>query len=629
MSSVFRALCLTTMMTLAALGCKTAPEPTPPPEVVEESADEPVVKPAPAPKPTVEIPLDPERANLSRIQWVAFLNSEAAAGMKHMNFDHAGLGSVGLYEILRSEHITSIESLSYRAGGLTDSALSELVKSSKVEDLVELDVSENYELSERGLTAIATSPQLANLRVLDIRDTDMSSEVCGALFNSKTLARLESLSVGGYFLDEECAREISSADGLPALKRLHLSWRSISEAALLDVIESPIMKNVESLRVEHHPDGGRALIAALEVSPNVKNLKALDLSGGGVSKDAIMALASSPALARIEQLDLDHASVGDEALIALLDSRHLGKLERVELTGAMLTPRGIERLASEPKLASLKHLDLSLNAIGDRGARALAASPHLGALEVLVVSNSAVGDVGFLALLDAGKFDRQEHLSLSGNQLGISSIEALAARELPHVKALDLSSNKLGDVSIDAMVKIPWLGNLEQLLFGGNNLTDAGLVRLLDRVDFSNLRSLRAPYNRLGVDSARALRAEFAGKKLDELWLSGNELGPDGVRALFSQEQAWPALVVLRLSENAIGDQGAEVIAESPMLAQLRKLDISQNDISEDGLFAFARSPYHYNLRVLGLDQGEHGEFWYKIDRFPNVERAFARQGDW
>jgi uncharacterized protein (TIGR02996 family) len=116
---------------------------------------------------------------------------------------------------------------------------------------------------------------------------------------------------------------------------------------------------------------------------------------------------------------------------------------------------------------------------------------------------------------------------------------------LERVRVLDLESNDLGDADIELLSSSPHLGELKTLL----------------------------------------------------LWC--NRIGDDGVRALITG--ALPRLARLDLSNNTVGDGGAEALAASLLLKQLAMLDLTGNRISDTGALALAASPHAAGLAWLEL----------------------------
>jgi hypothetical protein len=125
-------------------------------------------------------------------------------------------------------------------------------------------------------------------------------------------------------------------------------------------------------------------------------------------------------------------------------------------------------------------------------------------------------------------------LKLCGQALGLEGVTALARAPLRRLRRLDLSENQLGDAGLQTLLAAPWA---------------------------TNLRHLR---------------------------LSGNEIGSDGLRRLVMPE-ALPRLTELDLSRNPIDAEAAAVLAASPLLSRLRRLEV--RPLNAEGLRVLLTSP--------------------------------------
>ena len=88
--------------------------------------------------------------------------------------------------------------------------------------------------------------------------------------------------------------------------------------------------------------------------------------------------------------------------------------------------------------------------------------------------------------------------------------------------------------------------------------------------------------------------------------LKYNDLGSAGAEAL-AKSPHLTNLRELNLSSNGIGEAGAKALAQSPHLTNLRELDLTANGIREAGARALAKSPHLTNLRVLNLEYNKIG----------------------
>ncbi|NOU31008.1 MAG: TIGR02996 domain-containing protein [Polyangiaceae bacterium] len=119
----------------------------------------------------------------------------------------------------------------------------------------------------------------------------------------------------------------------------------------------------------------------------------------------------------------------------------------------------------------------------------------------------------------------------------------------------------------------------------------AGLVRALD------LRNVQ-----LGARWARPLFEAETFTSLEELDLVLCHLGRKGAAEIeAAAPERLPALHTLHLANNALGDEGAAILARAPILANLRVLHLGMNGIGLDGARALVASPHLDHIERLVL----------------------------
>jgi uncharacterized protein (TIGR02996 family) len=123
----------------------------------------------------------------------------------------------------------------------------------------------------------------------------------------------------------------------------------------------------------------------------------------------------------------------------------------------------------------------------------------------------------------------------------------------------------------------------------------------------AGLVALDLKYNELGDAGAEALAKSPHLTNLRKLVLYCNGIGEAGAVAL-AQSPHLTNLRVLNLEFNGIGDAGAEALAKSPHLTNLRVLNLEFNGIGDAGAEALAKSPHLTNLRELNLRDNRIGK---------------------
>jgi Ran GTPase-activating protein (RanGAP) involved in mRNA processing and transport len=163
----------------------------------------------------------------------------------------------------------------------------------------------------------------------------------------------------------------------------------------------------------------------------------------------------------------------------------------------------------------------------------------------------------------------------------------------PHLCILQLSGNALGPTGLqqllaglaaaqaEAAAGTSLLEHLQVLDLGCNALGDAGAAALAQYCEqLSSLQLLGLSGNGIGTDGARALfgcmsssSSSSSGRK------TGSKTGAANSSTEIAGQPRWlPALRVLQLGGNFLGDAGASALAAAlPELRQLRQLQLQDN----------------------------------------------------
>lgn len=214
---------------------------------------------------------------------------------------------------------------------------------------------------------LAGLSSLRGLQSLSI-DTTLSPAVVRTLAHSPNLAGLKRLRLEGAFLDDDCVQAIA----------LSMHWRGLTELSLAGNIQitaqgagalatSPFLTQLESLSMAD-TSAGNGASGYFAFSPNLRRLKALDLSGaldGG--PEAVMPIADSPNLPLLESLAIARCNLGDDGVAALSQSRRLESLRVLDLAENAITDQGLDRLAQWPRLTQLVDMNICDNLFSAAG----------------------------------------------------------------------------------------------------------------------------------------------------------------------------------------------------------------------------------------------------------------------
>jgi uncharacterized protein (TIGR02996 family) len=153
------------------------------------------------------------------------------------------------------------------------------------------------------------------------------------------------------------------------------------------------------------------------------------------------------------------------------------------------------------------------------------------------------------------------------------------------------------------LARCPHLARLRGLDLNLAGSDEAGLAELLNSHHLAGLRSLRL---RCLAGSVGGLAAVRRLDVLTTLDIGNNMLGAEALVALWTAHL--PALEMLYLNANALGDAVVQHLAELPLLERLQGLELSVNNVSPAGAQALARSRYVGRLTALWLGFNHLGD---------------------
>lgn len=286
-------------------------------------------------------------------------------------------------------------------------------------------------------------------------------------------------------------------------------------------------------------------------------------------------------------------------LLALLRASHVRKLR---LQGPPSLGPGAGQIFAEARdLGPLRSLDLSRARLEDEGTIALVSSSAVRALVALDLGVDRIGPAGAAAIA-AGPFASLRALSLSNNPLGPKGAASLSSSKvLRALSSLDIGACDLGDDGATAL-SMGLYPELSSLVLSGNRIGPAGIRSLLSTGALSHLTSLDLSDNPVGDEGAMLLAASAYLEGLESLDLSRAEIGPAGARAL--AEGRPRGLRALSLSGNPLGPRGALALAAGASLGRLAELGLAATQIGA-GVSALGAASALPSLRVLHLGDND------------------------
>jgi uncharacterized protein (TIGR02996 family) len=256
-------------------------------------------------------------------------------------------------------------------------------------------------------------------------------------------------------------------------------------------------------------------------------------------------VASSPGLARVRELEIAQLFLSDEVLLELLASPHLAGL------------RGLHVIRGRATGASLR------------------AAARLPALERLTFNSSIPQPLAAAAVRAVAGMACLRALTLEGWRMADSAARALWAGNFPALTELRLRDCGIRAGGMEGLGDGSCLPLLEVLDLGNNALGDGGAEALARATRWSRLRSLDLHTNLIGARGAAALAGAAHLAWLEALSLRWNAVPDEGAKAL--ARWSLPALRLLDLGHNLIGDAGMRALAGPGVLPALEELDAQDN----------------------------------------------------
>jgi hypothetical protein len=277
---------------------------------------------------------------------------------------------------------------------------------------------------------LGSAEALATARSAHLRLTELSVRWAGAepaavreLLASATCAGLRRLDVDGN--QENQAIQALADVRLPHLRTLRLWARPLVHSDLLPLSTDAHLPALEELALRSLGPGDSHFTG---LSPLLRRVKALDVSGGNAGDQGIMELVEEMPTGRLMRLALSYNQLHARGLQALAGCPGLSDLRELDLRGNVSTDPGLIALAESPSLHRLAALYLHFNGIGDRGVRALAASPVARNLAWLDLNTNRITSDGALALAESPHLKQLYRLELMRNDIGPHAQAALRER---------------------------------------------------------------------------------------------------------------------------------------------------------------------------------------------------------
>lgn len=277
---------------------------------------------------------------------------------------------------------------------------------------------------------------------------------------------------------------------------------------------------------------------------------------------------------------------------------------------------GVVRLAEATDFASCPWLPRIRQLAVEEGLSGQAAERLLGSrgyerLDELCIGAGLTTRVTAAAVLHSPVFRRLTRLACRNDRGGgdalVEGLTRLA--DPPHLLGLDLAGNRLSARQLDGLLAAPALDRIEEIDLSDNPLGPDGLRRVAE-APLDHLRVLRLDRVRPGPEGVTALAARLGRTDWRVLTLAENQLSPATIEPL---ARGLGRLHSLDLRGNRIGSRGVEVLAGSGRLDRLVLLDLADNAIDDRGAAVLADALSPEQLAILNLSGNPISSGW--LDR--------------
>ncbi|MEL6182872.1 MAG: hypothetical protein AAFS10_28210, partial [Myxococcota bacterium] len=195
-------------------------------------------------------------------------------------------------------------------------------------------------------------------------------------------------------------------------------------------------------------------------------------------------------------------------------------------------------------------------------------------------------------------------LRMAGTNIDERALKVLAhTTPCPTLTALDLGGTWLGDEGMAWLARTSWPEHLQELGLYGVRLSHNGVQALSAAFGQGSwpLQTLDLSFNsRLGDQGLRELALCTGLETLKTLRLRRCDISSDGIASLVNCCPTWlHNLHHLDLSDNHIGDRGADLMASLETLPTGACIDLSSNRLTRAASRAVARTPLAERVRFI------------------------------
>jgi hypothetical protein len=252
-----------------------------------------------------------------------------------------------------------------------------------------------------------------------------------------------------------------------------------------------------------------------------------------------------------------------------------------------------------------RRLSFPKKTLDDQALKNIIDSGHLEGITILDLPEQRLSSLGLLYLSQCEDLVSLRSLQLPGTHCTEQGLEGLSDSPfLRGLRHLVLSGPMLQERAILALLGASWLATLESLSISHCQPCEDAICQLLQDTEWRHLRVLRLCSAQVESRGLDALVASKAWPALVELSLSHNALG-GGLSPAFCMTPQ-QHLTLLDLKQTSLTDDDVERLLEAPWLSSIERLYLNENQLTDKGFAALAACERLAGLQALDIGYNEH-----------------------
>jgi uncharacterized protein (TIGR02996 family) len=283
------------------------------------------------------------------------------------------IGDAGLRELLGSPYLSRLRRLGLSRTSIGSGGLNALLaRSQGLPELIDLDLAGNG-LGAAEMGALAASHLLGRLRRLILSNClgSVGDQACEALAGSPDLRHLSVLDLNRCGITDRGVQALFASASLTGLTDLCLTGNAITAAGAETIAGCAHLSHLRRLELYEGNRIGEAGARALAGSPHLSNLRELHLGGNAIGDAGVEALASSTVLRELRTLYFVGNGIGGRGVRALTRSRFWPRLISLSFYKEPLGDEGANELLAALVPPQLSYLGLEGTGISELLQRSL------------------------------------------------------------------------------------------------------------------------------------------------------------------------------------------------------------------------------------------------------------------